>query len=147
MQNYVHKIFKFLIFETFDELLAVDVTTVLEVLKNPALSPIPKQFDFIEGLLNFRGNIITVIDLQKKLYNTNNIEYKDFTVIIVKSEIGVEKLILGFKVKNIKDVVNISEDKVKSVPEFGSNYNPDNYEGSFKYKNNHILILKSEKAF
>jgi len=147
MEHYQKKILKFLIFDSSQGLLAVDIANILEVIKNPILSPIPKNFSYVEGLINFRGNIVTVIDLLNKLYNINAQFNIDFCVLILKSEIQNEKMIIGIKINGVKDVVSLTEDKIKMVQDYGKNYNPDYYNGVISYKEQQILLLKTEVIF
>jgi purine-binding chemotaxis protein CheW len=50
-----------------DELFGVYILTVQEIIKDVTITPIPDSPDFIEGVVNLRGNIIPIIDLGKRL--------------------------------------------------------------------------------
>jgi len=147
MQHYEGKMFKFLVFDSSKGLLAVDILNILEVINNPVLSPIPKNYNFVEGLINFRGSVVTVIDLLEKLYNVQTIFEEKFCVLIVKSENKNERMMLGLKINSVKDVITLSSDKIKQQPEYGKNYNPDYYEGVINYKEQQILIFNTEVIF
>lgn len=147
MQTYQSKKQKIIIFQAANEILAIDIEDVLEVINKPILSPIPKNYDFIEGLINFRGDIITVINIKKLKNNIELAEIQQSNVLIIKAEIGEENLKIGLKVDKIIDIINIKESDIKQVPELGKNFDNENYTGSFKYKNGFILILNPEKIF
>ena len=147
MDKQAFNINKYLVFDVCDEKMSVKVKNVLEVFDNPVLSPIPGDFQYIEGLINFRGNIVTVIDLYNKLFAKKNPEKNNFKVLIIKLEKSDENLFLGLKVTKIYDVVDIQDNNINSIPDFGKNLNIENFEGVFKYKNDFVMILNCKKVF
>ena len=50
-----------------DEMFAVDILTVQEIIRDATITAIPDSPDFLEGVINLRGSIIPVIDLRKRL--------------------------------------------------------------------------------
>ena len=50
-----------------EEMFGVDILSVQEIIRDTLITPIPDAPDFLEGVINLRGNIIPVIDLRKRL--------------------------------------------------------------------------------
>ena len=70
------------------EFFGVDILMVQEIIKNTAITDIPDSPDFIEGVINLRGNIIPIIDLQKRLKLTDARKEKGQGVWILVLNIG-----------------------------------------------------------
>jgi purine-binding chemotaxis protein CheW len=58
-----------LIFEVNGHLFSIDIKSVKEIIRNVRVEPIPSQPEFIEGIINFRGVFVPVLDLKKMLFN------------------------------------------------------------------------------
>ena len=58
---------KFMVFSLKDNLYCLPLSMVKEVISLPAITTVPDVPNFIRGLINLRGQIISVIDLRKKL--------------------------------------------------------------------------------
>ena len=60
------------------ELFGVDILMVQEIIRAAPITPVPNSPDFVEGVINLRGNILPVIDLRKRLnLLTEEIDLKD----------------------------------------------------------------------
>lgn len=96
------------------ELIGVDILTVQEIIREASITPIPNAPDFIEGVINLRGNIIPVIDLRKRLnLMRNNNPGNDHWIIILT----VEGRMTGFIVDRVTKVLNVPADSVKPAPD------------------------------
>lgn len=58
---------KFLIFTLSDEEYGLDISCVQEVIRVPKFFPVPEAADFVEGVMIFRGKVVTLINLRKKM--------------------------------------------------------------------------------
>jgi purine-binding chemotaxis protein CheW len=97
-----------------EELIGVDIMTVQEIIRHSVITPIPNAPDFIEGVINLRGNIIPVIDLRKrlKLVPTDKLN-PDVWIIILT----VENRLTGFIVDRVTKILNIPASSVKPPPD------------------------------
>ncbi len=137
----------FLSFKIENEIFAVNVKKVLEVLQMKAITTIPKTPDYIKGVINFRGEIIPVIDSRIK-FNLHTIEdYSKSVIIILNFEDDSKNKIIGAIVDSVMDVMEIKEMDVKDLPEIGSRYNLEFIYGMIKHKENFIMILDIDKVF
>ncbi|MCG8697792.1 MAG: chemotaxis protein CheW, partial [Bacteroidales bacterium] len=68
MDDFVkHKDISFLIFSIEDEDFAINVKHVIEVVRVESLTKVPKTEQYLEGILNFRGRIVSVVNANQKL--------------------------------------------------------------------------------
>lgn len=137
----------YLAFKIGAELFAMQVEYVIVVLKSHGITSVPKTADYISGILQFRGEIISVVSAKKKLNIPVGEEPKKQVVIVVEFEKNNAVSKLGILADKVLGVVNIPVSEIKPVMEFGNYYNPEFLKGAFKHKENIITILDVEKIF
>jgi purine-binding chemotaxis protein CheW len=95
------------------ELFGVDILTVQEILKQMPITSIPDSPDFIEGVINLRGNIIPIIDLRKRLNMTKASPVDEPWTIIL----NVGGRVAGFIVDRVTRVMKIPANAIQPPPE------------------------------
>jgi purine-binding chemotaxis protein CheW len=96
------------------ELFGVDILMVQEIIRHTTITPIPNAPDFIEGVINLRGNIIPVIDLRKRLnLNGNGSNESDHWILIL----NVEDRVTGFIVDKVTQVLKLQASIIKPAPD------------------------------
>jgi purine-binding chemotaxis protein CheW len=98
---------------------AIPLSTVKEVIPFPETTPLPNAPKYFLGLMNLRGQIISVIDLRNKLNITPKIEGLEEAVIIVEF-FGVG---IGVVIDSINKVLSVKDGQIKEVPEVQSQIN------------------------
>ncbi len=121
---------KYLIFRLADEEYGVGILNVKEIIGMMPFTPVPRTPDFIKGMINLRGRVITVADLRLR-FGLNAADYTDQTCIIVM-EIMQEgesaqafKVTFGVVVDSVSEVLNIKGRDIEDPPEFGLGVNAD----------------------
>ena len=102
-----------LVFRLAGEELGLDISFVREVLRPQAIYPLPKTPDFIEGVINLRGHIIALIDLGKRLHAGQKEAEPNKRIIICR----INKSIIGLTVNSLKEIIAISREDIKPIPE------------------------------
>lgn len=94
---------------------AVKVSQVREIGKVQDITHIPKMPDYVEGVMNLRGQITTVIDLKKR-FNIESGENSGRTAQsrIIVAEIGDNQL--GIVVDSVEDVMRVPRQSVSLPP-------------------------------
>ncbi|MDP4266490.1 MAG: chemotaxis protein CheW [Bacteroidota bacterium] len=137
----------YLAFRLDEEIFAVGVAKVLEILEMQPITKVPKTPKYMRGVINMRGDVIPVIDARLK-FNMSVTEDTIRTVIIVlELEIRNKKVILGAIADSVKEVLEISDDEIKDVPEIGSKYNTEFITGMVKSGEYFIMLLDIDKVF
>ncbi|HEY4543029.1 MAG TPA: chemotaxis protein CheW [Tissierellaceae bacterium] len=98
-----------IIFTLDKEYYAISTEYVEEIIRDITTTKVPNTYDYIEGLINLRGNVVTLINLSKLLGKDNNLSYND--VIIINNEI--EKM--GIMVNDVREVIDIDEKSIQKV--------------------------------
>jgi len=102
-----------LVFRVAREELGLDISCVREVLRPQEVYPLPKAPDFIEGVINLRGHIVALIDLGKRLHASQKEEEPNQRIIICR----VNKFIVGLMVNTLKEIIALSKEDIKPIPE------------------------------
>jgi|WetSurMetagenome_2_1015567.scaffolds.fasta_scaffold473460_1 purine-binding chemotaxis protein CheW len=132
-------------FSTFfiaDLFFGVDVLHVQEVLRFQPMTPVPQSPDVIEGLINLRGQIVTAIDMRRRLQMPRLDGDRTPMNIVVKTPDGAVSLL----VDEIGDVLDMDAANYERPPD---NLDPTARElisGVYKMKDRLLLVLDTEKA-
>lgn len=129
---------KYIEFCLGSEKYALPLLTVREVISTPEMTHIPNVPAYFVGIMNLRGQVITVLDARKKLGIKPNADIKEQAVIIVSAG-GFQ---VGMVVDSINRVVKIdNKDQVTSIPEFSSQINSRFISSVIKKENSLTVIL------
>jgi len=97
------------------EVYGINVTQVREVLRITEIAPVPGAPGYVLGIINLRGNVVTVIDTRKR-FNLPSIETDDASRIVI---IEVEGQEVGILVDSVAEVVDIPADQIEPAPNIG----------------------------
>ncbi len=125
-----------------DALCGMDILKVQEINKLMQMTKVPQAPDYVLGILNLRGQIVTIIDLGKKLGLGETDISRDPRNIIVNSAGGH----VGLLVRKISDVVSADMEKREAAPANMSGIQGDYFTGVFKTDSNLIGILDVERV-
>lgn len=101
-----------LIFRLSNQEFGLDLSHVREVLRLKEIHPLPKVPEFIEGVIDLRGQIIALINLRKRLQLTQKADRPEQKVIICQ----VNRMIFGILVEGLKDIIPLTPELVKPLP-------------------------------
>ncbi len=125
-----------------DALCGMDILKVQEINKIMQMTSVPQAPDYVLGILNLRGQIVTIIDLGKKLGLGETDLSLDPRNIIVNDSGGH----VGLLVKRISDVVAADMQKREPAPANMQGIQGEFFTGVYKTENNLIGILDVEKV-
>jgi purine-binding chemotaxis protein CheW len=105
-------------FRIGNETFGVPINLVREIVRVPDISAVPDAPDYVEGVINLRGRIISVIDLRKRFGETK-IESNRKNRILVTD---IERRVVGLIVDAASEVLRVAPDDIEARPEiFGDN--------------------------
>ena len=107
---------EFLTFTLGKEEYGIDILKVQEIRGYDAVTHIANAPEFIKGVINLRGIIVPIVDMRIK-FNLGNVEYNQFTVVII---LNIAKRVVGMVVDGVSDVTTLKPEEIKPAPEFGT---------------------------
>ena len=125
-----------------DALCGMDILNVQEINKHMEMTKVPQSPDCVMGILNLRGQIVTIIDLGKRLGLSSTVLDHDSRNIIVNSAGEY----IGLNVQRISDVVQADLDTVEPPPANISGVQGRFFEGVYKTEDRLIGILNLEEV-
>ena len=102
-----------LCFDLADKEYAINIENVREVRRVKQVTPIPKAFDFIEGVISLRGRVVPIISLSKKL-GLPSVKSSSFNRVLITES---NNHILGIAVDNVLGVINIDKANIEPPDE------------------------------
>jgi len=140
--NRSKKIVELATFYIGDALCGMDILNVQEINKLMQMTKVPQAPDYVLGILNLRGQIVTILDLGKKLGLGETDISQDPRNIIVNSAGGH----VGLLVRRISDVVSVDMDRRERAPANMSGIQGEFFTGVYKTNDNLIGILDVDKV-
>jgi purine-binding chemotaxis protein CheW len=132
---------RFIEFSLGGEDYAIPLLMVREVISVPDTTPIPKAPTHFLGIMNLRGQVISIVDLRKKL-KVDSRQDKEEAVIIV--DIG--SMNIGVVVDSINKVLAFSPEEVCEMPEVESQLNTQYIQGVYKKEKTLTVLLDLAKV-
>ena len=123
-------------FYVSDLFFGIDVLNVQEVLRYTEIAPVPGAPSYVLGIINLRGNVVTVIDTRQR-FGLMPTEVNDNTRIVI---IEADKQVVGIMVDSVAEVVYLRQSEVETAPNVGNDESAKFIQGVCN-KNNELLIL------
>lgn len=129
-----------------NEVFAMDIRAVREIIQYSAMTVVPLMPDFVRGVINLRGAVVPVIDLQSRFGREVAQVGKKTCIIIFDASRGGDKLELGLLVDAVSEVIEIPDAHIEPAPQFGASIRRDFIRGMGKVGGEFIVILEPERA-
>jgi purine-binding chemotaxis protein CheW len=137
---------QYLTFTLGDEVFAIDIRTVREIIQYGAITAVPLMPEFVRGVINLRGAVVPVIDLQVRFSRAKAVVGKKTCVVIFSSVIDGEKVELGLMVDAVSEVIDIANDKIEPPPQFGTSIQRDFIRGMGKVDGEFVVLIEPDRA-
>ncbi|MES9858223.1 MAG: chemotaxis protein CheW [Sedimenticola sp.] len=119
-----------------DEIYGVNVMQVQEVLRVSDIAPVPGAPSYVLGIINLRGNVVTVIDTRSRFGLVAGEISQSSRIVIIEAE----KQVVGILVDSVAEVIDIHISEVESAPNVGNQENSKYIQGVATV-NGRLLIL------
>ncbi|MBJ6800053.1 chemotaxis protein CheW [Geomonas propionica] len=138
---------QYLTFKLEDELFALDIGKVREVLDFTSITKVPQTPDYMRGVINLRGSVVPVVDLRLKFGMAMAEQTVNTCVIIVEVELEGERVVMGAMADAVQEVMDLEPDQIEPPPRIGTKLNTDFIKGMGKHNEQFIIILDIDKVF
>jgi len=129
-------------FRLQNELYGINVMQVQEVLRVTEIAPVPGSPDYVLGIINLRGNVVTVIDTRKR-FGLAPKEVDDSTRIVI---IEADKQVVGILVDSVAEVVYLRASEIETAPNVGNDESSKYIQGVAS-RDDELLILVDLNKF
>ena len=138
---------QFLAFKLESEVFAFDISKVREVLEFDTVTKVPQTPDMMKGVINLRGSVVPVIDLQIKFGMGETEKTVNTVIIIIEIDLDDTSTMIGALVDSVKEVMDLDSDHIEPPPKIGTKLNTDFIRGMGKQDGQFLIILDIEKVF
>lgn len=108
-----------------EETYAVDVMKIQEVLRPVEITPVAGSPHFVLGVINLRGNVVTVIDARRRFNLPPSESTSDARIILVEAK----EQVVGVLVDRVGEVLQVSQSQIESAPHIANGEIPGNIQG------------------
>lgn len=140
-KNVDDRVIQWVTYKLDNETYGIDVMQVMEVLKVTDITPVPGAPNYVLGIINLRGNVVTVIDTRKRFgLPPKDIDDSSRIVIIESGE-----FVVGMLVDCVAEVVYLHESEIESAPNVGNEETARFIQGVHSKDNNLLILIEVNK--
>ncbi|TKB58256.1 chemotaxis protein CheW [Ferrimonas aestuarii] len=130
------KVLQWVTFHLDNETYGVNVMQVREVLRFSDIAPVPGAPHYVLGIINLRGNVVTVIDTRSR-FALPQADVTDTTRIVI---IETENQVVGILVDSVAEVVYLKSSEIDTAPNVGTEESAKFIQG-VSHRDDELLIL------
>ena len=138
---------QYLTYKLADEVFALDIGKVREVLDFTTVTKVPRTPEFMRGVINLRGSVVPVVDLRLKFGMPKTEKTVDTCVIITEVTVDNETTVLGALADSVQEVLDLEADHIEPAPKIGTRLRTEFIKGMGKHNGNFIIILDIDRVF
>lgn len=138
---------QFLTFRLDQELFAIEVSRVREVLEFSTITKVPGTPSFMRGVINLRGNVVPVVDLRLKLGLGPTQMTVETCVVIAEIAVDGESTVLGALVDAVQEVIDLDTSQVAPPPRIGKQIDSSAIRAMGKREDRFVMILDLDRVF
>lgn len=128
-----------------DDIFALRVDRVHEVLDPPPMTLVPNAPDHAPGLINVRGNVVPLVDLRTRLRMARAENTETTRVIVSEVGRGEDAFAVGVRTDAVFEVIHVRDDEIEPIPEHGTRWPERFLSGVVKRDNRFVVLLDLER--
>ena len=138
---------QYLTFKLADELFALNISKVREVLDFTEATKVPRMPDFMNGVINLRGSVVPVVDLHRQFGLPPTEKTVNTCIIIAEVSVDDQTSVLGALADSVQEVVDLEPGHIEPAPRMGNRLNTEFITGMGKRDDSFLIILDFDKVF
>ena len=138
---------QYLTFKVGEEVFALEVTNVREILEFIPVTKVPQTPDFMTGVINLRGSVVPVMDMRLKFGMSETEKTVNTCIIVVEVDMDGDTALLGALVDSVQEVFELEPEQIEQPPRLGLGMKTDFIKGMGKRENRFVIILDIDKVF
>ncbi|MEM7212588.1 MAG: chemotaxis protein CheW [Pseudomonadota bacterium] len=141
------KTFMALTFDLDGERFAISVKNVQEVIDPLDMTLVPNADPFAPGLINVRGAVVPVLNLQHRLGVKEKEHTTDTRFVVIEAIIDEDQTNFAIIADSVHEVFEVDESEIHPAPALGMKWPPDYIIGIAQREENMIIFLDTEFIF
>jgi purine-binding chemotaxis protein CheW len=138
---------QYLTFQLDEEVFAIDVANVREILEYNSVTRVPRSPEYMRGVINLRGSVVPVFDMRLKFGMTGTQKTINTCTVVVEVSYEGEDVIIGALVDSVQEVFELEADQIEPAPKIGTHLRTEFIRGMGKRDETFIIILDIDKVF
>ena len=123
------------------------VTQTREILDLVPVTKIPRTPAEMLGVINLRGQVVPIVDMQRKLGLAGSSDNENHCIIVVEIQVEAELLTIGLLVTEVREVIELTDDLIEPAPRLGTRLKTDFIRGMAKSGDAFIVLLDMDRIF
>lgn len=128
-----------------EENFAIEISRVCEVVDYKAITKVPRMPPHLCGVINLRGNVVSVVDIGLKLGMNPIQKTTDTCIVIVETDIEGETAQMGVLADLVHEVIDLDFDRIEPPPKIGIKLNTEFVLGMGKRDTGFVIILNIDR--
>jgi purine-binding chemotaxis protein CheW len=131
---------KFILFSLKEQLFCISTDKVEDVIRPHDMTPVPLAPDYVVGILNLRGRIVTAISVRQRL-SLPPMDKNNYRGIVLSSDGHLYGLIVDY----VTEVVDLDTDTIEPVPDNLSDTWKNISNGVFTYQDRVVILMDTDQ--
>ncbi len=129
---------QYIMFTVGDQQFGVEIMQTREIINMTELTDMPSSPDFVKGVVNLRGEIVPIVDLEKKLMiDKGGQTEKEGRIIVV----SINDNLVGMQVNQVEGIIRLNNEDIGKAPELSKGIKRNYIKGVGKLEDNLLIIL------
>ena len=138
---------QYLTFKLGQEVFAIEVAKVREVLDLTTITTIPRTPEFMAGVINLRGSVVPVVDLRLCFEMTKTESTRNTCIVVVEVLLDGESTVIGALADSVEEVIDLEPEQIQPAPKIGTQIRTDFIKGLGKRESGFLMILDIDRVF
>lgn len=137
---------QYLTFTLGGEFFAILIEHVREIIEYNGMTTIPMMPPFLRGVINLRGKVVPVVDLQLRFGRGETVIAKRTCFVIVEIQHADAQHLLGVMVDSVNEVISVDQAQLEAKPAFGTKIRSDFVDGILNLGDRFVITLDISHA-
>ncbi len=138
---------QYLTFQLDNEVFALEVSHVREILEFTTVTRVPKTPTYMRGVINLRGSVVPVFDMRLKFGFTAMEKTVNTCIVVVEVALDEENMVVGALVDSVQEVFELEPDQIEPAPRIGNQLESTFIKGMGKRDEHFVIILDIDRVF
>lgn len=138
---------QYITFKLGDELFAINVAQVREVLELSQITRVPTAPDYMRGVVNVRGKAIPVVDLRLKFGLPSVPDTANSRIVVMDLELDGETTVVGGIADSVHEVIELEAGQISPPPRIAMRWRTELIHGMGRRGDDFIIILNIDRVF